>query len=254
MNETVPPISGYPPQPKTSGLAIWSLVLGILSITCFSIFSGIPGVICGHKALSKIKNSGGALAGQGLAIAGLVTGYLGILWAVIFIPMLLAIAIPNFVKARDRARDTAMRIECINNLREIEATKNTWASEKGKKNGDVPTAQDLKPYFKNGAFPTCPAAGTYTIGAVGNAPTCSIPSHSQGGGPASHSQAGDPASPYVKMILYKPKDACALIGNKTVMAGDNVQGFTIVAIGTNSVTVKSPTGVKKELRLGDVLK
>jgi hypothetical protein len=173
MNETIPPVSGYPPQPKTSGLAIWSLVLGILSLVCFSIFSGIPGVICGHKALSKIKHSGGALSGQGLAIAGLVTGYLGILWAVIFIPMLLAIAIPNFVKARD----TAMMNACLNNLRQIDAAKNQWALEKRGKTGDVPAAQDLKPYLKNGVFPTCPAGGTYTIGAVGNDPTCSIPEH-----------------------------------------------------------------------------
>jgi hypothetical protein len=251
MNETVPPISGYPPQSRTSGLAIWSLVLGILGIICCSILCAIPGVICGHKALSKIKHSGGALTGEGLAIAGLVTGYIGILLAVILIPIAV---IPNFVKALDRAHDKVMRIECINNLREIEAAKNRWASEKGKKIGDVPTAQDLKPYFKSGVFPTCPAAGTYTIGAVGNAPTCSIPSHSQAGDPASYSQGNDPAGLNVKMILYKPQGACALIGNKTVMAGDNVQGFTIVAIGTNSVTVKSPTGVKKELRLGDVLK
>src|ERR1035438_4177001 len=145
MNETVSPISGYPPQPKTSGLAIWSLVLGILSLTCFSILSAIPGVICGHKALSKIKHSGGALAGQGLAIAGLVTGYLGILWAVIFIPMLLAIAIPNFVKARD----TSMMNACLNNLRQIDAAKNEWALENRKKTGDVPTAQDLKPDRKS---------------------------------------------------------------------------------------------------------
>ena len=108
MNETIPPLPGNAPQPKNSALAIWSLVLGILSLTCFSIFSAIPGVICGHKALSKIKQSGGALTGQGLAIAGLVTGYLGILWAVIFIPMMLAIAIPNFVKARDVANG-----ECV---------------------------------------------------------------------------------------------------------------------------------------------
>jgi hypothetical protein len=173
MNETVPPTTGNPPQPRNSALAIWSLVLGILSLTCFSIFSAIPGVICGHKALSKIKQSGGALTGQGLAIAGLVTGYLGILWAVVVIPMMLAIAIPNFIKARDVAMENA----CINNLRMIDAAKQEWALENGKKPGDVPTAQDLKPFFKNGVFPTCPAGGTYTIGAVSNAPTCSIPGH-----------------------------------------------------------------------------
>jgi hypothetical protein len=241
MNETVPPISGNLSQPKTSGLAIWSLVLGILSLACLSIFSAIPGVICGHKALSKIKHSGGALAGQGLAIAGLVTGYLGILWAVIFIPMLLAIAIPNFVKARDEA----MKNAGINNLRQIDAAKKEWALEKGKKTGDVPTAQDLTPYFKNGVFPTCPSGGTYTIGAIGDAPTCSIPRHSQG---------DDPTSLNVKMILYKPKDACALIGGKTVMAGDVLEGFKIIAIEKDSIIVQSPAGVKKELRLGDVLK
>src|SRR3974390_808575 len=123
MNQTIPPLPGGTPQPKNSALAIWSLVLGILSITCFSIFSAIPGVICGHKALSKIKQSGGALTGQGLAIAGLVTGYLGILWALVVIPMMLAIAIPNFVKARN----TATQNMCLNNLREIQAAKQQWA-------------------------------------------------------------------------------------------------------------------------------
>jgi len=173
MNEPIPPISGEPAQPKASALAIWSLVLGILSLTCFSILSAIPGVICGHKALSRIKQSGGALTGQGLAIAGLVTGYLGILWAVIMIPMMAAIAIPNFVKARDMAMTNA----CINNLRMIEAAKNEWALEHKKNPADVPASQDLTPYLKNGAFPTCPAGGTYTIGAVSNAPTCSIAGH-----------------------------------------------------------------------------
>jgi len=56
------------------------------------------------------------------------------------------------------------------------------------------------------------------------------------------------------MILYQPKGAVTMIGNHTVGVGDTVQGFMIVAIGTNSVTVKSPASVKQDLRLGDVLK
>jgi hypothetical protein len=173
MNEPVLPVPGDVSQPKTSTLAIWSLVLGILSLSCLSIFSAIPGVICGHKALSKIKYSGGALTGQGLAIGGLVTGYLGILFALFVIPLMMAIAIPNFVKARD----TAMMNACINNLRLIDAAKNQWALEGSKKPGDVPTAQDLKPYLKNGTLPVCPSGGIYTIGAVSNVPTCSISGH-----------------------------------------------------------------------------
>src|ERR1039457_1820999 len=116
MSHTIPPIGGNPPSPKTSALAIWSLVLGILSLACFSIFAAIPGVICGHKALSRIKYSGGRISGQGLAIAGLVTGYLGIAWAILFIPLMMAIAIPNFVKARTTSQANA----CINNLRQID--------------------------------------------------------------------------------------------------------------------------------------
>jgi competence protein ComGC len=144
-----------------------------LSLVCFSIFAAIPGVICGHKALSKIKYSGGAVSGQGLAIAGLVTGYLGIAWAIFVIPMMLAIAIPNFVKARD----TAMQNACINNLRMIEAAKNEWALENNKKNGDKPTQSDVAHYLKNNQFPACPNRGTYAINAVGEPPTCSVPKH-----------------------------------------------------------------------------
>lgn len=173
MNETIPPLPGVPSQPKTSGLAIWSLVLGILSLTCFTIFAAIPGVICGHKALSRIKSAGGMLNGTGLATAGLITGYIGIAWAIFFIPLMLAIAIPNFVKARN----TSMENACINNQREIQAAKNEWALEQNKTGGDVPTEADLTPYLPNHHFPACPAGGTYTIGAVTNSVTCSIPGH-----------------------------------------------------------------------------
>jgi hypothetical protein len=177
MSDTIPPVSSNPSPPKTCGLAIWSLVLGILSIVgCLSIFAAIPGVICGHKALSRIKYSGGALAGQGLAIGGLVTGYIGILFAVIWVPMMFAIAVPNFVHARTTAQMNA----CINNLRLIDGAKQQWALEYKKQATDTPTMQDLRPYIghgPNGELPTCPAGGVYTLGVVGEKPTCSIPKH-----------------------------------------------------------------------------
>jgi hypothetical protein len=66
------------------------------------------------------------------------------------------------------------------------------------------------------------------------------------------SKSADPVSLSVKMIVYKPKDACALIGNKTVMAGDMLAGFKIIAVEKDSITVQSPAGAKKELHLGDV--
>lgn len=94
MNGTTapPPV----PQSKISALAIWSLVLGILSVTCFSIFSAIPGVICGHKALSQINNSGGALSGRSLAIAGLTISYIGIALAVLCIVLVVVARVKGY--------------------------------------------------------------------------------------------------------------------------------------------------------------
>ncbi len=94
MNELAPP-------PRTNPLAIWSLILGIISFFCCGLFTGIPAVICGHMAHSRIKNSGGSEAGSGMAIAGLVIGYMGIFLTTIGI--LAAIAVPNFIAYRDKA-------------------------------------------------------------------------------------------------------------------------------------------------------
>jgi competence protein ComGC len=168
MNETI----NNPTPPKTSGVAISSLVLGILSLTCFSIFAAIPGVICGHLALSRIKRSNDAIPGRGLAIAGLVTGYIGVFIAMFMIPLVLAIAIPNFVRAREQAQKNF----CINNLRHIQEAKQDWALINHKSQTDIPTASDLGPYLKRG-MPKCVAGGEYQINAVGELPTCSIPSH-----------------------------------------------------------------------------
>jgi hypothetical protein len=89
--------------------------------------------------------------------------------------MLAAIAIPNFVKARSVSQENA----CINNLRQIDAAKQQWALENQKKSTDIPTENDLKPYImlRNGQFPRCPQGGTYSIGPVGQPPTCSVPGH-----------------------------------------------------------------------------
>jgi hypothetical protein len=91
--------------PRTEGLAITSLVLGILSLAGCNIFTGIPAIICGHVSRSRIEGSNGALAGGGMAIAGLVLGYLSIALLVLMIAGLVvmgvgfAAAIPGFQKA-----------------------------------------------------------------------------------------------------------------------------------------------------------
>jgi len=70
-------MSETPKVTRNSGLAICSLVLGILSLVGLGLLSGIPAVICGHMAQSRIKRSAGALGGGDLAVAGLIIGYVG---------------------------------------------------------------------------------------------------------------------------------------------------------------------------------
>jgi type II secretion system protein G len=81
--------------PKTCDLGIYSMVLGIAGFFCFSILTGIPAVILGHMALKRIKESGGRLGGGGLAIAGLVLGYLEVF--IFFIIMIVSFLVILFV-------------------------------------------------------------------------------------------------------------------------------------------------------------
>lgn len=94
-----------------------------------------------------------------------------IMIVVLIIGILLAIAVPNFIRARETSRGRT----CVANLRQIEAAKEQWAMENQKTGADVAAQADLagaNAYMKT--FPTCPSGGTYTIAAVNANPTCSI--------------------------------------------------------------------------------
>jgi hypothetical protein len=83
---------------------------------------------------------------------------------------IIVIVTPDFIRAR---YETASNV-CINNLRQIESAKEQWKIENFKKDGEVATEADIKPYFMNGNLPKCPAGGTYTIGPVEEDSKCSI--------------------------------------------------------------------------------
>ena len=76
--------------PRTPPVAIWSLILAVLSFTCGWLFTAIPAVICGHIARSKIRKSGGALGGRGIATAGLILGYIALVLGIMGIPLLVS--------------------------------------------------------------------------------------------------------------------------------------------------------------------
>jgi Domain of unknown function (DUF4190)/GYF domain 2 len=84
--------------PKNSGLALASMICGIVAIPLdFCCYLGIPcgiaAIICGHMALSQIKKSPVPLEGKGMAIAGLICGYVALLIMMLFIAFIVVVGI-----------------------------------------------------------------------------------------------------------------------------------------------------------------
>ena len=78
---------GYPQQqpygivavgPETHSNAIISLILGIVGITSCSILTGIPALILGYKARGEIDAAPTRYTGRGMAVAGIITGWISI--------------------------------------------------------------------------------------------------------------------------------------------------------------------------------
>src|SRR5262245_43030503 len=79
-----------------------------------------------------------------------------IMIVVAIIGLLATIAIPNFVRARLKAQQSA----CINNLRQIDGAKQTWALENKAGQNATPVLANIQPYLGRGSAgtaPTCPA-------------------------------------------------------------------------------------------------
>jgi len=102
-----------------------------------------------------------------------------IMIVVAIIGLLAAIAIPNFVRARQTSQTNA----CINNLRQIDGAKQQWALENGQIATATPVETDIQPFLGRGNSGSttsviCPLSttktltGSYTIGNVGTAPAC----------------------------------------------------------------------------------
>jgi hypothetical protein len=86
------------------------------------------------------------------------------------------LVLPLFVKPRV----VVSRSACIANLKLIDGAKATWALEHHKQPGDEPAEADIfgpDQYIR--VKPECPQGGTYTVGAIGENPRCTVPEHNR---------------------------------------------------------------------------
>jgi hypothetical protein len=149
-------------QPSTSGLAIASLVCGVCSLL-LSVITGIPAIIMGHIARSNIKASGGAIGGKGMALAGLILGYLTSL--IPCVAVLAGLATPAILKAKK----SADQVKLIQEMKIV----GQELHEFGENSGRYPTGDELLitidlPAVTSGVegpwvyFPNASAGGTKT--------------------------------------------------------------------------------------------
>lgn len=75
-----------------SGLAITSLVTGILGWTALPLIGSLIAVVTGHMALGQVRSDPYRYGGKGLATAGLVLGYIALALAVLATIIAVAVA------------------------------------------------------------------------------------------------------------------------------------------------------------------
>jgi len=119
-----------PDPPKAPGLAIASLVLGILGFILLFL-SSIPAIITGHIALARIRRSQGRIGGQNIAIAGLACGYFSLIFS-IFVGSMTIIGFVSYKQVDEHAKRIEARKTCVT----IDQAVHSYYDEFGKLPGN----------------------------------------------------------------------------------------------------------------------
>jgi type IV pilus assembly protein PilA len=113
---------------KRKGLAVASLVLGIVSLFTFSLLvvGALTALVMGIVAASRAGKQPHVYGGRGLAVGGIVTSALSLV-TVPLLGIILAIAIPNLLASRRAANEAS----ALRSLREIVMAQDTYSSTAG---------------------------------------------------------------------------------------------------------------------------
>jgi hypothetical protein len=109
---------------KTSGWAVASLVLGILSFLCLPFIAAVVAIVFGVIAKGGIKRSKEELGGSGLATAGIVLGIVNLAILLVFAAVLVPWTIINIGNTRTVTRTVATQgADSVNATLEIDSGK-----------------------------------------------------------------------------------------------------------------------------------
>ncbi len=161
----IPPFQGNVEAPITDNKqGLWGFVFSIIGLLTCGLLS-IVGLVLSILGLKKQPKQ--------LAVAGVVISSVGMVMVLLILPvgMGIAIAVPSFLRAREISRRNA----CQENQSRIDGAKQQWALESNQDASATPKWSDLvgeASYLSRS--PVCPSNGDYTIGAVGEDPSCSL--------------------------------------------------------------------------------
>ncbi len=114
---------GEPQRPTAQGLAIVSLVFGIVGFFTLGFFvvGAIIGSITGWIAMRRAKREPWRYGGHGLAISGFVLNIAMVVW----VPLVAAIAVPNLIASRRAANEAS----AIYTMRQVSAAQATYQAQ-----------------------------------------------------------------------------------------------------------------------------
>jgi uncharacterized protein with PQ loop repeat len=165
MTPTAPGVTpplGIAPIPSTVGaslptsqLAIWALVCGCISLFCWLIGS-IPAIILGHMGMSETKKNP-AIPGRGLAMSGMILGYISMTFFVIYI-----VSIIVFVAMGNNVKEVFKTIQAQENAAQSTNSDQSSTPSDQTTNSDQPSASPTNSPDQSTnsatATPTAPAS------------------------------------------------------------------------------------------------
>lgn len=107
-------------EPVKTGLAVVTLVLGILGVT-FCAPLGIVAIVTGIIALKRISKEPRRYGGRGMAIAGLTCGCVS--------PVMMLLLVSILLPSLSRARELSKRLVCASNMKGIGTTLMIYAND-----------------------------------------------------------------------------------------------------------------------------
>jgi len=125
LSGVLPPLPAASAGPaRTSGMAVSSLILGILGVFTCGI-TALFGLILGAIAMSQIKRSQGRLSGSGMALAGIIVSGIFLL----MIPVYTALLFPALAPALASAKEKAQAVNCVNNVKQLAIAMRMYSAD-----------------------------------------------------------------------------------------------------------------------------